>query len=348
MHPGIDPVSVPGACILAPSGFGLTAQERAFFAEAAPWGFILFARNVEGPEQLRRLTDELRDAVGRAAPVLVDQEGGRVARLAPPQWRGWLPPLEQVARSGGARVPERAARAMWLRYRLIADELRAVGIDANCAPIADIAEGITHPFLKNRCYGTDLETVVTMARACAQGLLAGGVLPVLKHIPGHGRAAIDSHRDVPLVGAGAEDLRARDFAAFRALADLPMGMTAHVVYEAIDPGAVATCSSRMIALIRDEIGFDNLLMSDDISMRALAGPLAGRCHLAIQAGCDVVLHCNGDLDEMRQVAEASGRLSATGQRRAEAALAARRAPEPVDISALEAEFSELLGGQQDA
>ncbi len=347
MHSGPDPVSAAGACILAPAGPELTAQEREFFADAAPWGFILFARNVETPEQLRRLTHDLREAVGREAPVLIDQEGGRVARLGPPHWRAWLPPLEQVERAVGAGAPERAARGMWLRYRLIANELRAVGIDANCAPIADIAEGTTHPFLKNRCYGTDLETVVRMARASAQGLLAGGVLPVLKHIPGHGRAAVDSHRDVPLVGASAADLSGRDFAAFRALADLPMAMTAHVVYEAIDPGAVATCSPRMITLIRTEIGFGNLLMSDDISMRALAGPLEARCHLALAAGCDLVLHCNGDAGEMRVVAAASGRLSADGQRRAEAALAARRAPEAVDISALEAELSELLGGQRD-
>jgi beta-N-acetylhexosaminidase len=334
-------VSAAGACILAPAGPALAPDERAFFGDADPWGFILFARNVESPEQLRRLTDALCDTVARDAAILIDQEGGRVARLGPPHWRSWMPPLDQVRAAG----PDRAARSMWLRYRLIAAELRAVGIDTNCAPVADIAEGTTHPFLKNRCYGTDLASVVACARAVAEGLMAGGVLPVLKHIPGHGRAAVDSHRDVPVVGTGADALGASDFAAFRALADLPVAMTAHVVYDAIDGRSVATCSPAAINLIREHIGFDGLLMTDDISMRALTGSLELRCRDAIAAGCDLVLHCNGDAAEMEVVAEASGTLSDEAARRAGAALARRTAPQPVDIPALEAELAELLGGQ---
>lgn len=328
----------PGATILGCAGPRLSPAERTFLAQADPWGFILFSRNVENPGQLRALTAELRDAVGRNAPILIDQEGGRVARLRDPYWREWLPPLEQMARAG----PANAARSMRLRYRIIAAELRDLGIDVNCAPIADIAEGTTHPFLRNRCYGTDLATVVGAARAVAEGLEEGGVLPVLKHIPGHGRAAVDSHRDVPLVATDAATLRATDFAAFRALADLPLAMTAHVVYADLDGCVAATCSPAMIALIRDEIGFGGLLMSDDVSMQALSGPIALRAERTIAAGCDVVLHCNGDPEEMADVVAAAGQMSAAAAQRAEAALRRRSDPAPVDPGALDAELAQLL------
>ncbi|HRO12094.1 MAG TPA: glycoside hydrolase family 3 N-terminal domain-containing protein, partial [Amaricoccus sp.] len=274
------------AAIFGCAGPELTPEEGRFFAEAAPWGFILFARNVESPAQLRRLTDALRDSVGRDAPVLVDQEGGRVARLRPPHWREWLPALEECARLPAAR----RGRAMHLRYRLIAGELRAAGIDVDCAPVLDVARAETHAIIRNRCYGGDPGEVAAIGRAVAEGLLAGGVLPVIKHMPGQGRAPLDSHLELPLVEADRAAL-AEDFAPFRALADLPMAMTAHVVYAAIDPGAPATLSPVVVRLMREEIGFGGLLMTDDISMRALSGGLGERAARALAAGCDIVLHC---------------------------------------------------------
>ncbi|MBV1867893.1 MAG: beta-hexosaminidase [Marinosulfonomonas sp.] len=327
-----------GAYILGCEGLTLSAREAAFFAQSQPWGFILFARNVDTPDQLRALTQALRDSVGRDAPILIDQEGGRVARMGAPHWRQWLPPLEQVLGAGDG-----AARAMWLRYRIIADELRSVGIDANCAPQADVAFGATHPFLRNRCYGQDVDTVARISRAVADGLLAGGVLPVLKHIPGHGRSVVDSHKDLPRVDADLADLSATDFAPFKALADLPLGMTAHLVYSAIDE-RVATMSAPVIGLIREQIGFDGLLMCDDISMGALSGTMAQKCIGALAAGCDVILHCNGDLEEMREVADVSGKMGGQTQARADAAIAARKPAEPIDISAAEAEFHSLAKG----
>lgn len=328
----------PGATILGCAGPALASDEARFFREADPWGFILFSRNIEAPDQIRRLTGSLREAVGRDAPVLIDQEGGRVQRLRAPHWREYLPPLDQVERC----APGEATRSLWLRYRLIAGELRALGIDANCAPTADIAGPDTHPFLRNRCFGTDAASVVAGARATAEGLLAGGVLPVLKHIPGHGRAVTDSHLALPHVDAPWDELARTDFAPFAALADLPMAMTAHIVYSAIDAEAPATTSPRMIGVIREDIGFDGLLMSDDISMEALSGEVRARSEAAILAGCDVILHCNGDRAEMEAVAAAAGRLAGTGLARADAALSMRRAPEPADWAAMEAELSGLL------
>jgi len=337
MYPGADPVT--GPFILGCLGPVLSPAERAFFADADPWGFILFGRNVDSPDQLRRLTGDLRAAVGRDAPVLVDQEGGRVQRLRAPHWREFMPPLDQMERV----APEARARAMWLRGRLIADDLRAVGIDVNCAPSADIAEAETHPFLRNRCHGSDVETVVLAARAMAAGLTAGGVLPVMKHMPGHGRARLDTHRELPRVDAPLADLMAHDFAPFRALADLPVAMTAHIVFSAIDPGAPATQSGAMIRMIRDEIGFGGLLISDDLSMQALSGSHAERAAATLAAGCDLVLHCNGDPAEMRAVATAAGAMSAGAARRAGAALALRKDPEPADMAALWAELDGLAG-----
>jgi len=327
-----------GAYILGCEGLTLSAAEAAFFAKTQPWGFILFARNVDNPDQLRALTSALRDSVGRDALILIDQEGGRVQRLRAPHWRQWGTPLEQVAGAGDG-----ADRAMWLRYRIIADELRGVGIDANCAPQADIAFAATHPFLRNRCYGTDVKTVTKISRAVADGLLAGGVLPVLKHIPGHGRSIVDSHQDLPRVDTDLATLEKSDFAPFHALADLPLAMTAHLVYSAIDR-KVATMSERMIGLIRQQIGFDGLLMCDDISMGALSGSMTQKCAGALSAGCDVILHCNGDLEEMREVADVSGLMGAQTQARAEAAIAARKPAEPIDISAAQAEFQALSQG----
>lgn len=335
-------MSATAACIFGCEGPALGDAERAFFAETAPWGFILFARNVETPDQLRRLTGDLRDAVGRDAPIFVDQEGGRVQRLRAPYWREWLPPLDTVEAAG-----PQAPLAMYLRARLIAAELRAVGIDGNCAPTVDIAGPLTHPFLRNRCYGSDLDTVVAVARAVAKGLLDGGVLPVMKHMPGHGRATIDTHLDLPRVTDAAEDLLRSDFAAFRALADLPLGMTAHIVFSAYDDQP-ATCSAPMIRVIRDQIGFGGLLMTDDLSMQALSGTIGERAAASRRAGCDVMLHCNGNLGDMQAVAAASGVLAGAALTRAEAALAARRTPDTADPKALDAELAQLVRDQADA
>ncbi len=243
-----------GAYIFGCVGQRLLPEEAAFFAETNPWGFILFARNVDTPDQLRRLTDDLRASVGRDAVITIDQEGGRVERLTPPQWRHWMAPFDQVKAN-----PAKAARSMYIRTRIIADELRDVGIDSNCSPCADVATAQTHPFLYNRCYGEDAHTVAAVGRAVADGLLDGGVLPVLKHIPGHGRGTTDSHLELPRVSAKRADLKASDFAAMKALSDLPLGMSAHVVYEDIDPSDCATTSSTMTRLVRDDIGFDGLL-----------------------------------------------------------------------------------------
>ncbi len=311
-----------GAYILGPAGPVLAPDEAAFFRDADPWGFILFTRNLEAPDQVRSLTAALRDAVGRDAPILIDQEGGRVQRLRPPMAREWLPPLDQVAATG-----PQAARGLCLRSQIIALELGALGIDTNCTPCADIAGPDTHPFLRNRCLGTEAPQVAENARAVIDGQLMNGVLPVLKHIPGHGRATKDSHKALPVVDASAATLRETDFAPFRALAELPvMAMTAHVVYTAFDPDLPATISPTMIRLIREEIGFDGLLMTDDLSMEALPGSIGERSAAGIAAGCDLALHCNGDRAEMEAVVAAAGTLSDTAARRAAETLTLRRAP----------------------
>lgn len=315
------------------AGPHLSPDERAFFREADPWGFILFARNVETPDQLRRLTGDLREAVGREALITIDQEGGRVQRMGAPHWRQWCPPLDQA--SAGPR-------AMWLRYRLIGAELRAAGIDSNCAPVLDVAQTATHPFLRNRCLGSDPAQVAQLGRAAADGLMAAGVLPVLKHIPGHGRAIADSHKDLPEVTAAPDDLTRMDFAPFHSLRDLPLAMTGHMRFSQLDDQPTTT-SARVIGLIRDQIGFDGLLMTDDITMNALAGTEAQRAGRAIAAGCDLVLHCNGDPASMAPVVAAAGTMSAAAQRRANAALALRPASMPAgDAEQMMAEYQRLM------
>lgn len=323
-----------GAAIFAPLGLAVSDWEKAFFRDYDPWGFILFARNVDSPEQLRRLTAELREAVGRDAPVLIDQEGGRVQRMRAPHWREWLPPLEQATQA------REAVRSFWLRSRIMADELRAVGIDANCAPTCDIAGPLTHPFLRNRCLGETAEAVTALARATADGLLAGGVLPVMKHMPGHGRGTVDSHLQLPTADVALDVAAQTDFAPFRALNDLPMGMTAHIVFPDAGP-LPATQNAKMIGLIRDDIGFDGLIMTDDISMEALAGTVAQRSAASLTAGCDVILHCNGVADEMAQIADVTGKMTDAAQIRADRALTQRISPEKIDIATLEAELEAL-------
>jgi beta-N-acetylhexosaminidase len=326
------------ATIFGCAGLELSANERDFFRDAAPWGFILFARNIETPEQIRALTSDLRTVTGRNVPILIDQEGGRVARLKAPLWLEWLPALEQMKRV----APNDAARSMWIRYRLIADELRALGIDANCAPMVDIPTPEVHPIIRNRCYGEDVATVVKAGRAVADGLLSGGVLAVLKHIPGHGRPLADSHVDLPHTDASKSLMTQTDFAPFRALNHLPLGMTAHVVYRSIDPDNCATQSRAMIELIRSEIGFDGALMTDDLSMLALDGSITARTRRSLDAGCDVILHCNGNVAEMTEIVAEANSPSAKTVERLERALGFRTVPEPIDRDQLLAELSKLL------
>lgn len=325
------------AAIFGCLGPSLSDDERAFFAEADPWGFILFGRNVWQPEQVRRLTASLREAVGRDAPILVDQEGGRVSRLRPPIWRDWPDPLDEVESIIGPSF----AYAMRIRYRLIAAELRDLGIDVNCAPLVDVAQPDTHPFLRCRCYGTAPMDVMQVGYAVANGLLDGGVLPVVKHIPGHGRARADSHHELPTVSASREILEDSDFLPFRGLAKLPLAMTAHVVYTALDPDRPATLSPGCIRAIRETIGFRGALMTDDLSMQALTGPMTDRVRYSLAAGCDLILHCNADRAEMQAIAAETPRLEGDALARTDRALAARREPDGADLAALEAELAKL-------
>ena len=329
------------AFITGIAGPALTDRERAFLREAEPWWLILFKRNVTEPEASRRLIDQARDALGRTAPVLIDQEGGRVQRLGPPHWPSYPPGAAYGALYDGD--PEMGLAAAQLGGRLIAADLAALGIDVDCLPLADVPAPGADPVIGDRAYGHEPAKVAAIAGAIAGGLTEGGVLPVLKHIPGHGRATADSHRSLPMVNADRATLEAIDFAAFRPLAGLPLAMTAHVVFTAIDPIASATISATIVRdVIRDSIGFKGLLMSDDISMGALAGSIAERTRAAISAGCDVVLHCNGDMAEMLAVAGEAPPLAGEAARRAAAALAAKKPAAPVDLAAGRARFLQLM------
>ncbi len=319
------------------SGPELSPEERAFFRDADPFGFILFRRNIVSPEQVRALTAALREAVGRdEAPVLIDQEGGRVQRLGPPHWPRY-PAGRAYAKLGAATVEARDSA--FLGARLMAHDLLELGITVDCLPVLDVPVPGAHDVIGDRAYGEDPETVTALGGGAAEGLLAGGVLPVVKHIPGHGRAGADSHLALPRVSASLDELRARDFVPFKALAHLPAAMTAHVVYEAIDPEAPGTTSRRVVQeIIRGEIGFDGLLFTDDLSMKALAGPFRARMEAAIAAGCDIGLHCNGDLAEARAVAEGAPVLAGRSLERAAAALA-RIAASPADFDPVDARIA---------
>jgi len=331
-------MNAPAAVIFGCSSTELTPAEAAFFKNVDPWGFILFARNLENPDQIRALTDALRQCVGRNAPILIDQEGGRVQRLRAPDWTEWLPPLTHVT-----GLPADIGReTIELRYRIIAAELLDLGIDVNCAPMLDIATDQSHDIITNRCFGRDAGSVIAMGRAAADGLLSGGVLPIIKHIPGHGRANLDSHYDLPHLDTDLQTLESSDFQPFAALADLPMAMTAHIVYRDIDPDNCATQSPAVIRAIRETIGFNGLIMTDDLSMKALAGSFSDRCDASFSAGCDVVLHCNGVMDEMAAIAGATPTLSGRASERAEAALARRITPAPLDKDESLARFDKLM------
>jgi beta-N-acetylhexosaminidase len=330
------------AFITGVSGLELSAAEREFIRGERPWGFILFKRNVETPDQVSALVEELRTCLGEAdAPVLIDQEGGRVARLGPPHW-----PVYPPGAAFGALYdldPALGLQAARLSSRLIAADLIDLGITVDCLPLADVPVAGANAVIGNRAYGTEPAKVAAIARAVTGGLEQGGVLPVLKHIPGHGRATADSHFRLPTVDAPREELERTDFAAFQPLADLPMAMTAHVVFSALDPAQPATTSATIIRqVIRGQIGFQGLLMSDDVSMNALAGSIAERTRAIVNAGCDMVLHCNGKLDEMRDVARETPELTGEALQRASRALASRKPPEPLDRQAARAELDALL------
>ena len=285
------------------SGTVLSADEREFFAKIRPYGYILFARNCENPAQIKELTLSLQEisGQGRGLPILIDQEGGRVARLKPPHFPEF-PPAAYFAKIAETDL-EAAKIATYDNAKKIADILLELGITVNCAPLADIPLKGAHDIIGDRAFGDNPAQVIALARAFADGLIAGGVTPVLKHIPGHGRAVADSHMELPVVNTSLEELRKTDFMPFKALSDLPMAMTAHVLFTAIDPQNMATVSPAAIRLIREEIGFKGVLMSDDLSMKAMRGSFSERARAVLSAGCDLVLHCNGDMAEMKQVAE---------------------------------------------
>ena len=330
------------AFITGVAGTNLSAEERNFIAAERPWGFILFKRNVADPAQVTALTDQLRAAVGEPnAPVLIDQEGGRVQRLSPPHW-----PLYPPGAAFGSLYDIDAAlglRAALLSARLIGDDLAELGVTVDCLPLADVPVADADAVIGNRAYGTEPTKVSAIARAVTVGLAQGGILPVLKHIPGHGRATADTHLRLPVVDTAQAELEKTDFAAFRPLVDLPMAMTAHVVFSAYDPAHPATTSATMIeTVIRGLIGFQGLLMSDDVSMNALAGSIAERTRAIFAAGCDLVLHCNGKMDEMREVASETPELSGKALVRAERALASRKPPVPFDRAAARVELDALI------
>lgn len=330
------------AFITGLSGTVLTQDERAFVREQQPWGFILFKRNVDTPAQVADLVRELRDTNGSPdAPVLIDQEGGRVQRLSPPHWPVYPPGvvfgnLYDLNRQDGLE-------AAYLASRLIAADLADLGITVDCLPLADVPVAGADAVIGDRAYGTSPEKVAKIARAVTDGLMDGGVLPVLKHIPGHGRATADSHAALPTVDTTVSELGLTDFAAFVPLSDLPMAMTAHVVFSALDAAQPATTSATIIAqVIRGSIGFQGLLMSDDVSMNALQGTIAERTRAIVAAGCDMVLHCNGKLDEMRTVASQTPMLAGEALARAQRALAARKPPKAFDRDAGRARLDELV------
>ncbi len=327
--------------ILGCAGKSLTREEISFYRNEMPWGFILFARNIAEAEQVRDLVAHLRDCVGWHAPVFIDQEGGRVQRLRPP-----LAPNYPAAAALGAlycKDAEAGLRATWLLSRLHAFDLLRYGINADCLPVLDVPVEGASDVIGQRAYGKEPEIVSTLGRAAADGLMAGGVLPVMKHMPGHGRAAADTHFELPIVTASLDELRRHDFAPFEVLRDLPAAMTAHVVYQAVDPDNPATTSGKVVEeVIRDLIGFDGLLISDDTSMKALSGDFPTKAASILAAGVDIVLHCNGEMDEMRGIVSRTKPLEGASRARAERALAAIREPDEGREADLRAEFAEYF------
>jgi beta-N-acetylhexosaminidase len=329
------------AFITALAGPELKPEEAAVLKATRPCGIILFARNVVDPEQVRRLSDAARAAVGHDILVLIDQEGGRVCRLRPPHWRP-LPAAAAYARLY-ADDPAEACRTARLAAQLTAMDLRAAGINTNCVPVLDVPAPGSHDIIGDRAYGADPEQVAALGRAVAEGHMAGGVLPVIKHVPGHGRALADSHLELPIVSASLAEMERIDFATFRACADLPAAMTAHVVYEAIDKAHPASTSARVIAdVIRSRIGFDGLLMSDDLGMQALSGSMGERTREVLAAGCDVALVCSGDLADTEAAAAVAPALSGAALARYGRARAVVQQSQAFDVAAAENSLAQAL------
>ncbi len=328
------------AFIAGCAGLELSDAERALFARMQPWGFILFRRNIADRAQLRALTAALRASVGRHAPILIDQEGGRVQRMRPPEW----PAYPSGRWFGQLNDPLQRTALARLSARLMAHDLREVGVDVDCLPVLDVPVAGAHDVIGDRAYAQDPDEVARIGRAAAEGLLAGGVLPVIKHMPGHGRAQADSHHHLPRVDASLDTLRAHDFRPFRHLADMPMAMTAHVVFEALDATAPATTSRKIISrIIRKEMNYQGLVMTDDLSMKALSGSFTERAGAAYAAGCDMLLHCNGEMDELAEVAHAARPLGGAARRRARQALARiAHMPEPLDRALLSEGIDRIL------
>ncbi len=333
------------AVIFGCEGPVLSDWERDFFADANPFGFILFKRNCETPEQLRHLTYDLREAIGREdAPILVDQEGGRVTRLKPPHWRAAPAP----GRLGGLMEedPALAEEAVRLNSLLLSAELRDVGLNVNCIPSLDLAFPGAHDVIGDRAFGSEPEVAAKLGKICIDACLSAQVMPVIKHMPGHGRAMVDSHLSLPVVTASLDELKETDFEPFRLRADAPWAMTGHVVYTAVDPDRPATASPKVMEeVIRDYIGFKGLLLTDDLSMEALSGDLGQRTAAAMTAGCDIALHCNGKADEMKAVAANSRIMSEEARNRAMAADKRLGNAEDFAFKEARARLNEILGSE---
>lgn len=331
----------PHAVIFGLEGETLTADEYAFFKDVNPWGFILFARNVDTPEQVSRLCQDIRNCVGRDALIFIDQEGGRVRRLRPPHWRDY--PAGSVYGEIYQTDREAGRRAIWLGHRLMADDLRTIGVTADCAPVLDLPQQEADPIISDRAFGSEVAQIVDLANAAMSGLMSGGVAPVIKHIPGHGRAKVDSHLELPEIDTPLAQLSNTDTATFKALASAPMAMTAHAVYSAVDTAPLTVSPKAIQSLVREHIGFDGLLMTDDLDMKALkAGSLRQKAEQALAAGCDIALHCNGVMRDMTDVADGAKPLSGKALERAAIADLCADAPEPLDRATTDAEFDELL------
>lgn len=334
------------ACILGLAGTELTPDERRFFHDVQPLGFILFRRNIETPEQVKALVASLKALLTHDALILIDQEGGRVRRLRPPHWPDYPAAGRYSEVTNDPAVQRELVR---LGARLMAHDLRELGINVDCAPVLDVPQPGAHEIVGDRAYGVTASDVAVMGRAACEGFLAGGVLPVIKHAPGHGRAGADSHMDLPQVAAKLADLMQTDFYPFQVNADMPAAMTAHVLYRAIDRRNPATTSKKCIRIIREIIGFDGLLITDDLSMNALSGTLAKRAKAALRAGVDIILHCSGQMDEMKQVVAEVPGLKGEGLRRANAAIGRLlTAPEPLDVTEARARFDLMLSRGQEA
>ncbi len=332
----------PRALIVGFAGSELTVADSAYLADVEPWGVIIFARNVVDRDQLTNLTGQIRECLARPdAPIFVDQEGGRVQRLSPPEWISY-PPAADIADCYDDNH-EKGLEAAYLCGRLISHDLNEVGITSPCLPVLDVPVDHADPVIGTRAYGLNARTVTALAWAAAYGVAEGGCLPVVKHIPGHGRALCDSHHALPCVDTDHKTLVASDFEPFRLLNSLPIAMTGHVVFSEYDREQPATLSRTIIRkVIRELIGFDGLLMTDDISMNALGGAIDTRASSALAAGCDVILHCNGDAYEMAELAECVNELSGRALERAELALKTRREPDVFDVGAARARLSDLL------